>query len=92
MTIMKNLEKQERRKQNNKLICIDGAFTIEITIMKDITLRSISCNKSSITFVMMMIIIRINAPKKKNVGHAGMCLSLVEILLFTTIPYATMCD
>lgn len=85
-------EKQEKRKLNNKLIHIDGALTIKITIMKDITLRSTSCNKKFITFVRMMIIIRINAPEKKNVGHAGMCLSLVEILLFITIPCATMCD
>jgi hypothetical protein len=39
-----------------------------------------------------MMIIRINALEKKNMGHVGMCMSLVEILLFTTIPCVTMCD
>jgi ribosome biogenesis SPOUT family RNA methylase Rps3 len=92
MILIKNLEKQERRKLNNKLIRIDGAFIVKITIMKDITLRNISCNKSSVAFVRLMIIIRINAPKKKNMGHAEICMSLVEFLLFTTIPCATMFD
>ncbi len=66
MILMKNLEKQEQKKLNIKLIRIDKAFIIKITIMKDITLRNASCNRSFITFVRMMIITWINALEKKT--------------------------
>jgi hypothetical protein len=52
---------------NNKLICINKAFTIEITTMKDITLTNAS-------FISIMIITWINAPKNKSMGHIGTCL------------------
>jgi len=43
------------------------AFTIEITTMKDITLTNAS-------FISIMIITWINAPKNKSMGHIGTCL------------------
>jgi hypothetical protein len=52
MAVMKNLEEQKRRKLNSKLIHVDEAFAI--ATMKDITLRSANCYRSSIIFVRMM--------------------------------------